>query len=289
MHAHVPTKAAQLRALLGADHVAQVAGAHDAVTARLAERCGFDALWAGGLGISAAHGVPDAGILTMSELLATATVVEEASTLPVIADCDTGFGDVHALTRATRKYERAGIAAICIEDQAFPKRNSLDLRARHRLAPIEEFCDKLSHAKRAQATPDFVVIARVEAFIAGLGVEEAHRRAAAYADAGADAILIHSRQAHVGELAEFARRWDGRLPLAAVPTTYPGVTTAELQELGVGTVIYANHALRAAVKAIDEVLRGVRQNGSAAALESEMVPITDILDLIGMDELDSAG
>jgi phosphoenolpyruvate phosphomutase len=233
--------------------------------------------------------VPDAGILTMSELLAAATVIEEASSLPVIADCDTGFGDVHALTRAIRKYERAGIAAMCIEDQAFPKRNSLDSRARHRLAPIEEFCGKLRHAKRAQATPDFVVIARVEAFIVGSGVEEAHRRAAAYADAGADAILIHSRQAHVGEVAEFARRWDGRLPLVVVPTTYPAVTTAQLQELGVGMVIYANQALRASVKAIDEVLRGIRQNGSAAALESEMVPVTDIFDLIGRSELDSGG
>jgi phosphoenolpyruvate phosphomutase len=268
-----------LRALLSGERIALAAGAHDAVTARLAERHGFDAVWASGLGISAARGVPDTGTMPMAEMLAAAKLIEEACALPIIADCDTGFGDADDFANAVREYERAGIAGVCIEDQAFPKRNSLDERGGHQLVPVEEFSGKLRAGKQAQASADFVVIARVEAFIAGLGEDEAHERATAYGEAGADAILIHSRARDAGEIAGFARRWDEELPLVAVPSSYPGVTTSELEELGVRLVIYANQALRAAVKAIDDALGRIRADGSAGPLDSEIAPVRAIFDL----------
>src|SRR5688500_13483969 len=160
----LPYKTTVLRARLGEGPIIQAAGAHDAITARLAERHGFDALWASGLGISAAHGVPDDGTLGMAEFLAAAKVIDGASALPVIADCDTGFGDADEFANAVREYGRAGIAAMCIEDQGFPKRNSLDERAEHRLASVEEFCAKLRAGKDAQTSSEVVLVARIEAF-----------------------------------------------------------------------------------------------------------------------------
>lgn len=268
-----------LRTLLGGERIVQAAGAHDAITARLAERHGFDTVWASGLGITAARGVPDTGILPMTEMLAAAKLIDEACALPVIADCDTGFGDADDFADAVREYERAGVAGVCIEDQAFPKRNSLDERGGHTLATIAEFCNKLRAGKQAQARSEFVLIARVEAFIAGLDEDEAYTRATAYADAGADAILIHSRARDSGEVAGFAGRWAARLPLVAVPSSYPGVTASELERLGVRMVIYANQALRASVKAMDEALGRIRDEGSAGPLEAEIAPVSAIFDL----------
>jgi phosphoenolpyruvate phosphomutase len=206
-------------------------------------------------------------------------VIDQACALPVVADCDIGFGDADAFAHAVEEYSRVGIAAMCIEDQAFPKRNSLDERAEHRLASIDEFCDKLSAGKQARVSPEFVLVARVEAFIAGLGQDEAHRRAIAYAEAGADAILIHSRRSDAEEVAAFARRWDGTLPLVVVPTTYPDVPRAELEGLGIRMVIYANEALRAEVTAVDNALGRISQEGSAAGLQSGIAPVTAIFDL----------
>ena len=134
----MPDKATALRERLGDGPIVQAAGAHDAITARLVERHGFAAVWASGLGISAAHGVPDDGTLGMAKSLAAATVIDQACALPVVADCDIGFGDADAFAHAVEEYSRVGIAAMCIEDQAFPKRNSLDERAEHRLASIDE-------------------------------------------------------------------------------------------------------------------------------------------------------
>jgi phosphoenolpyruvate phosphomutase len=280
-------KSEGLRRLLGGDEIVRVAGAGDALCAMIAERTGFDAVWASGLGISAGHGVPDAGILTMSELLEGAGTMDQAVSLPVIADCDTGFGDVNVVRHAVARYERAGVAAVCFEDKAFPKRNSF--RPGQQLADAAEFGAKLKAAKSAQATDAFVVIARLESFIAGAGLEDALRRALSYVDCGADAILVHSKSCEPDEVLAFADRWSDRgwpAPLVCIPTTYPTVTESVLADAGYAAVIYANQALRAAVRAMVETLGSIRRNGSAAPVEGEIAPVADLLGLVGMDRVE---
>lgn len=141
-----------LRARLEREPIARAIGGNDGLVGMLAERHGFDAVWASGLAISTSHGVPDAGILTMTELLAAAQVMTRSTTLPVLADCDTGFGDVNVVTRMVQEYETAGIAGVCIEDKEFPKRNSFTTG--QELAEPQAFADKLQAAKQAQTDPD---------------------------------------------------------------------------------------------------------------------------------------
>jgi phosphoenolpyruvate phosphomutase len=275
-----------LREQLVSDRVLRIAGAYDAVSAIAAERAGFDCLWAGGLAISTAHGVPDASILTMTEHLAATCLLERAVRIPVIADCDTGFGDVNMLDRVVHDYEAAGIAGICIEDKEFPKRNSFV--DGNKLTDPHYFAAKLASVKRAQRRPEFVLLARVEALIAGAGMEEALRRGRMYAEAGADAILIHSKAHTPHEIFEFARQWDEvgmRQSLFVVPTTYPALKTVDVANTRVRGVIYANQALRAALRAAEIVFRAIIENGSSEAIEDEIATLREIFNLIGMDSI----
>jgi phosphoenolpyruvate phosphomutase len=279
-------KASLLRQRLAGDRLVRVGGAHDGLSARLIERHGFDAVWASGLGISATHAVPDASILSMADFLAAATAMNHATALPVIADCDTGFGSVGTVARMVRLYEQAGIAGLCMEDKQFPKRNSfLD---GHMLAEVGEFAAKIEVAKRTQCDPDFVVIARVESLIAGAGLADALDRATAYARAGADAILVHSKAPTPDEVLQFGRAWRGRaptVPLAVVPTTYPEVRGDQLEAAGIRVVVYANQALRAAISAMNAALSAMAASGSGLAGEVDLADLEDVFGLIGTSEL----
>lgn len=278
------TKARKLRKLLNGDKLVLVAGAHDGLSAKLAQKNGFHAIWASGLGISAVHTVPDASILTMTEFLQAAIVMNESCDLPVIADCDSGYGNVHNVVRMVEKYEAGGIAGVCIEDKVFPKLNSFDSGSQ-KLVSIEEFCAKIRAAKATQKDPDFVVIARVEALIAGLGQDEAYQRAKAYSEAGADAILIHSKQKTPNEIIEFLNRWDIDIPIVVVPTKYPNITFEELEKLGVRMSVYANQALRVTASAIDQVYKRIMQEGSTKSIESEIASVEEIFELQGVPNM----
>src|SRR6476620_7380111 len=179
----------RLRAMLG-PRILLAAGAHDALSAKLAEEAGFDAIWASGFGISAVQAVPDANILTLTETLDAVRRIVDAVGIPVIADCDNGYGNAINVMRTAAEFERAGAAGICIEDNEFPKRCSFYAGVRRDLVAPEEHARKIEAATAARRRPNFSVIARTEALIAGLGMEEALRRATAYADAGADAVLV---------------------------------------------------------------------------------------------------
>lgn len=280
-------KSDRLRRALRAPGIVRVVGAHDGVSARLCERHGFDAVWASGLGISASNGVPDASILTMTHFLAASVVIDRSTSLPVIADCDTGFGDVNVVMHMVREYERAGIAAVCIEDKQFPKRNSF--RGGHRLADKHEFSAKIRAAKAAATPGGMAVIARLESLIAGVGLDDAFARAEAYADAGADAILVHSKSREPDEVTAFARRWcaAGRAePLIVVPTTYYDVTADDLAATGFKAVIYANQTLRASIQAMDEALGAITLAGSSAAIEDAVASVEDVFALIGTDQIE---
>lgn len=279
-------KSARLRELLAGDRLACAVGAGDGLSAMLGERHGFDAVWASGLSISAFYGMPDASIVTMSEFLDVARLIDRATCLPVLADCDTGFGDLNVVMRAVRDYERAGIAGICIEDQQFPKRNSFS--AGPELLPVEEFAAKLRAAKAAQASPAFVVVARIESFIVGLGLEDALQRALRYRDAGADAILIHSKAKTDDEVSAFAGAWreiGSPLPLLALPTTYYRTPRETLHMEGFSMLIYANQGVRAAMRAIDEAFRWIRDSPNTEGLESRIASVRELLAFIGMDDV----
>tara|TARA_B100000780_G_C21121643_1_gene454393 strand:- start:1909 stop:3549 length:1641 start_codon:yes stop_codon:yes gene_type:complete len=262
----------------------RIVGAHDGLGAKLIGEAGFDGVWASGLEISASHGLPDANILTMSEYLERAVEMNEATSLPVIADCDTGYGNVNNVIHMIEKYEKAGIAAICIEDKLFPKVNSF-IEGRQDLADVEEFCGKVRAVKNTQKNPDFMIIARVEALIAGWGMKEALKRANAYTDSGADAILIHSKKKDNKEILEFCKKFKKKIPIVVVPTTYPKFNEKEMPKYGIKLVIYANHVLRSTIKAVSETLEILNKKGQLSSIEENIVPLAKVFDLQGMKTL----
>ena len=239
----------RLRARLAQPEPVLVAGAHDGLSAILVREAGFDAVWASGFEISASHGVPDANIVSVSDNVQAAARMVEASGIPVIADCDTGYGNAINVIHTVRAYEREGIAALCIEDNVFPKRCSFYVGVRRELADPEEHARKITACLDTRLDDDFAIIARTEALIAGWGMDEALRRARRYADAGADFILVHSKAPEPHEVLEFARRWDRDTPLVCVPTTYKSTSAPTLATAGYRIIIYANQGLRAAIKA----------------------------------------
>jgi phosphoenolpyruvate phosphomutase len=274
------------RNLLSGPGYLRVMGAHDGLTASLAENAGFDAIWAGGLGISSSFRVADAGLLTMTEFLGAAVQMRAACGLPIIADVDAGFGDVNVVRRMVHLYEAAGIHAVCIEDKQYPKRNSF--RDGHQLEEPGAFARKIAVAKAAQRGSDFVVIARLESLIAGTGMDDALSRAELYHDAGADAVLIHSRASHAGEIREFCDRWQrtGRdVPVLCVPTTYASLTARELGEMGISGIIYANQAIRASTRAVYETLASIAKHDSSSAVESSLATLGELFELIGMNDV----
>lgn len=256
-------------------------GGHDGLSAKLAEEAGFGAVWASGLEISTSAGVPDANILTMTEFLRSAREMNEATRLPIIADCDTGFGNSNNVIHMVRQYEASGIAAVCIEDKLFPKVNSF-VPGRQELAPAWEFAGKIMAAKSSQQTEDFVVIARLEALIAGASVDEALRRAETYHRAGADMLLIHSKSKTPDVILEFLQRWDRQSPVAVVPTTFPQLTVDDWRSVGVNLVIFANHGMRAAIKAMQETYAKIISAGSTLAVENEIATMSKVFELQGM-------
>ncbi|WP_447973499.1 isocitrate lyase/phosphoenolpyruvate mutase family protein [Nitrospira sp. Kam-Ns4a] len=280
-------KATKLRALLKRPGLIKAVGAHDALSAKLIQEAGFDAVWASGFGISASlKCIPDASFITLTEQLEIERNMAEAVDLPIIADCDTGYGNALNVKRTVADHERAGIAAICIEDNVFPKRCSFYAGVRRELVSIEEHCGKIRAAKAAQTVPDFMVIARTEALIAGWGQEEALRRAEAYAQAGADAVLIHSKSKTFDELRQVARAWSGLVPLVVVPTIFDGVTAAELEEAGFKIVIYANQVIRAGIKAMRDVLAILKQDTRPGAVNDRIVPLQEVYELVGVPEME---
>lgn len=277
---------AQLRQLLSQDGVIRAIGVSDGLGARLAERAGFEALWASGFAISASHGVPDAGILTMKEMLDAAVIIGDASALPVIADCDTGFGDVSVVSRMVQSYERRGVAAVCIEDKVFPKRNSF--RPGQSLADAGEFAAKIEAAVAARRDPNFCVIARLESLIAGHGLDDAIERGEIYAHAGADLVLIHSKAPSPVEIEAFAARWrraGQTVPLAIVPTSYPDLELNRLDK-GIKLVIYANQLLRASVQAAQLTLRSIDSTGSTKSAEAYLSSMREIFELTDTDAVE---
>ncbi|AUX36587.1 MULTISPECIES: isocitrate lyase/phosphoenolpyruvate mutase family protein [Sorangium] len=279
------TKARKLRELMARPGPIVIIGAHNGLSAKIGEEAGFDGLWASGFEISASYAVPDANILTMAENLHAAKMMNNTS-LPVIADCDNGYGNAVNVIRCVEEYEAAGVAAICMEDNIFPKRCSFYAGVKRELAEVEEHALKVRAAKSAQKDRDFVVIARTEALIAGWGMDEALRRGRAYADAGADMVLIHSKSKDPDEVLSFARAWDRPgTPLVCVPTIYRTTTVDTLHKAGFKLIIFANHAIRSSIKAMTETLQTLKREMYTGSVDDRVVPLERVYQLVGVDKM----
>jgi phosphoenolpyruvate phosphomutase len=282
------SKRARLREGMASDRAVVAIGAHDALTSRMAADYGFDAVWVSGLAVATmTYAIPDVNLTTMNETLEQAVRLDRATELPVIADCDNGFGGLNNVVRTLVEFEAAGIAAISIEDNLFPKRNSLlGADTKRELIPVAEQARRLRAAKAAQESDGFALIARVESLIAGHGIEDACERADAYVDAGVDAILIHSRDKSLAEIEGFLSSWGGfgSVPLVAVPTLFPTFTDADLRAKGFNLIILANQPMRAAVKAVEETMGTLQRERRASAVDGNIATVDHLFELVGTAE-----
>jgi phosphoenolpyruvate phosphomutase len=282
------SKRARLREGMASDRAVVAIGAHDALTSRLAAGYGFDAVWVSGLAVATmTYAIPDVNLTTMNETLEQAVRLDRATERPVIADCDNGFGGLNNVVRTLVEFEAAGIAAISIEDNLFPKRNSLlGADTKRELIPVAEQARRLRAAKAAQESDGFVLIARVESLIAGHGIDDACERADAYVDAGVDAILIHSRDKTLTEIDGFLSSWGGfgSIPLVAVPTLFPTFTDTDLRAKGFNLIILANQPMRAAVKAVEETLGTLQRERRASAVDGHIATVDHLFELVGTAE-----
>jgi phosphoenolpyruvate phosphomutase len=279
----------RLRALVRRPETAFLMEAHDGLSARIAAEAGFEGLWASGLTMSASFGVRDNNELAWSQVVEhVGFMADAAGGIPILVDGDTGYGNFNNMRRLVRKLEQVGAAGVTIEDKLFPKTNSFLRSERQPLADVDEFCGKLKAGKDSQADSDFVVVARVEALIAGWGLSEAIRRAEAYHLAGADAILIHSRQSSAAEIFAFLDAWANRSPVVLVPTKYWRTPTDEFRARSVSVVVWANHLLRSAIGAMQDTARRLHAEASLLEIEPQVAPLQEVFRLQGDQELEDA-
>lgn len=262
--------------------------AHNGLSARIVEETGFKGIWASGLSISASLGVRDNNEASWTQVVEIMEFISDAASIPVLMDADTGYGNFNNVRRLVKKLETRGVAGVCIEDKCFPKTNSFIDGENQPLADIEEFCGKIKAAKDTQQDPDFNVIARVEAYIAGCGTDEALKRAESYLEAGADALLIHSKKNDASDIDAFMAHWDSRNPVVIVPTRYHTIPVDHFRRQKISLVIWANHNLRACINAMQEVSRVIHFEQSLKNVEKKIAPIAEIFRLQGADELMAA-
>jgi phosphoenolpyruvate phosphomutase len=285
---HVTRKTTRLRALVTSPGLSFLMEAHSGLSAKIAGEAGFEGLWASGLSIATSLGVRDANEASWTQVLEVVEFMSDATPVPILVDGDTGYGNFNSVRRLVRKLEQRGVAGVCIEDQTFPKTNSLSEGSRQSLADMDEFAGKIKAAKDVQADDDFVVVARVEALIAGWGLDEALRRAEAYRRAGADAILIHSRRPDAGEVLAFKREWGDRGPVVIVPTTYGATPTEVFREHRFSVVIWANHLMRAALASMQAAAAQIFAEQSVAGMEGRIAKMPEVFRLQGQRELEEA-
>lgn len=261
--------------------------AHNGLSAKIVEEAGFHGIWASGLAISAQLGLRDCNEASWSQVLDQLEFMADATHLPILVDGDTGYGNFNNVRRFVRKLGERGVGGICIEDKLFPKANSF-VGERQPLADLEEFCGRIQAGKDSQTDPDFVLVARVEALISGLGMDEALHRAEAYHAAGADAILIHSKKPTAVEILTFAKHWQNRCPLVVVPTMYYATPTDAYRQAGISTVIWANHNLRASITAMRDISRRIHDTETLVEVEDRIASVKDVFRLVGNAELEAA-
>lgn len=283
---------ATLRRLIAAKPIVRIMEAHSGLSGLIIEHASvtkedgihqFDGMWSSSLTDSTDKGKPDIEAVDLTTRMQSLTDILECTTKPIIYDGDTGGIPEHFVF-TVRTLERNGVSAVIIEDKKGLKKNSLfGTEAKQILATEEEFCEKISAGKRAQVTKDFMLIARIEEIIAGYGVEEALKKAFAAVKAGADGVMIHSKEKSGEDIKEFCKKFREvykNIPLVLVPTTYNQFTEKELAGWGANIVIYANHMLRASYPAMKKCAETILQHERSLETNEMCMPIKEILELI---------
>jgi phosphoenolpyruvate phosphomutase len=281
-------KTKQFRELLHSSELEFLLEAHNGITAKIGEEAGFKGLWAGGLCMSAQYGVRDSNEASWTQVLDMLEFMSDAVDIPILLDGDTGYGNFNNVRRLVKKLEQRNIAAVCIEDKLYPKTNSFIDGNKQQLADVDEFCSRIKAGKDAQSDDDFAIITRVEAFIAGWGLEEAMRRAEAYHEAGSDGILIHSALRVPDEVLAFKKEWGNRSPVVIVPTKYYATPTDVLREAEFSIAIWANHMLRSAIPVMQKCAKTLYETQTLQSIEDSIVPVSEIFRLQGAAELKQA-
>ncbi|WP_037599492.1 isocitrate lyase/phosphoenolpyruvate mutase family protein [Streptacidiphilus rugosus] len=257
-------------------HLLRALGAANAMAASVATDANFDALWVSGLEVSTALGLPDENVLGPRDLADVVTALGRVCDLPVIIDVDNAGGSAATAARFATDLGRAGASALCLEDSAYPKINSFALHREQQLADAQLMRDQLKALR--DAAPDLVLIARTETLICGGQVTEALERAALYIEAGADAILMHSKDKTGQQALATAAGWDERAPLVTVPTAFPHLTGHQLAHAGFSLAIYANHLTRASLAAMRATAQHFTATGTFTAPGAP--PLADVQDLL---------
>ncbi len=282
----------RLHRLLEAKDLVTVLEAHNGLTGLIVENANikkdkavkeFDAMWLSSLTDSTAKGKPDIGCVDLTSRVNTLKDILEVTTKPIIYDGDSG-GLTEHFEFMVRTLEREGVSAVIIEDKVGLKKNSLfGTDVKQTQDTIANFSQKITRGKQAQVTDDFMIFARIESLILKAGMEDALKRAHAYIEAGADGIMIHSKEKTPDEILEFCRayaRFEQKVPLVVVPSTYSTITEEELCDAGVRIVIYANQMLRAAYPAMIKAAQCILENHRAKECDNFCMPIKEILTLI---------
>jgi len=278
-------KTKALRHLIESSELSFLMESHNALCAKIVQEAGFKGIWASGLGMSASMGMRDSNELSWTQILEILDFMNDAVSIPILLDGDTGYGNFNNVRLLVHKLECRGIAGVCIEDKLFPKTNSFINSESQSLADIDEFCGKIKAGKDTQRNNDFCIVARTEGFIAGLSLSETIKRAEAYRQAGADAVLVHSKQRDASEVIAFAREWAGRAPLVIIPTTYYSTTTEVYEAHGINLVIWANQLLRGTITAIKRLANTIYKERSVMNIDDKIVPVTEVFRLQGVNEL----
>ncbi len=281
-------KTTQLKNLIHSNKLEFIMEAHNGLSAKIVEETGFKGIWASGLTISASLGVRDNNEASWTQVLEVLEFMSDNTEIPILLDGDTGYGNFNNVRRLISKLEQRQIAGVCIEDKLFPKNNSFIGGELQPLADIDEFCGKIKAAKDTQTDGDFVVVARTEAFITGWGLDEAVRRADAYREAGANAILVHSKKSDPSDIEAFMDVWGRRHPVVIVPTKYYSVPTDVFRNMGISLIIWANHNLRSAVTSMQNTSMQIFNDESLINVESKIASVSEVFRLQGADELKDA-
>ena len=278
------TKFQKLKKELNSKELSFLMEAHNGLTAKIAETSGFKGIWASGLSISTALGVRDSNEASWTQILDILEFMSDATNIPILVDGDTGYGNFNNFRRLVSKLCQRNIAGVCIEDKQYPKTNSF-IKKYQKLADIDEFCGKIKAGKDTQKNEDFSIVARIEALIAGWGIGEAIKRADAYHNAGADAILIHSSKNNANEIIKFKKEWGDKCPVVIIPTTYYKTPTNIYKKAGISTVIWANHSLRASIKAIQNITNHLYKKENLKGFENKISGIDEVFKIAGNEEL----
>lgn len=281
-------KTSQLKHILNEKKLSFFLEAHSGLSAKIVQEAGFSGVWASGLAISSQFGVRDCNEASWTQVLEVLEFMSDATEIPILVDADTGYGNFNNVRRLIKKLEQRSIAGVCIEDKVFPKTNSFMENSENCLSTIQEYCGKIKAAKDTQQDQDFIVVARTEAYIVGGGIDEVLERCEAYYQAGADAVLVHSKLSTPNQIADFMKYWHKKCPVVIVPTSYYKTPTQVFQDLDIRLILWANHLIRASVFQMQKIAKDIYQEKTVANLDKEIVSMNEIFRLQNFEELSRA-